>query len=134
MSQMRFSRTGRCLRARYRSWLAEWRNFAFALPSKRKIASPRPRRPGVFNLWVVCTGDLEMDQLLQAAAEYYVITVLGGCAVLGMVLKSFTMVLTGASRERSRREIAAYIAEGSITPDQGERLMRAEVNGMQRAA
>lgn len=29
------------------------------------------------------------------------------------------------ARERSRREIAAYIAEGSMTPEQGERLMRA---------
>ncbi|MBL8991428.1 MAG: hypothetical protein JNJ48_07605 [Phycisphaerae bacterium] len=28
-------------------------------------------------------------------------------------------------RERSRREIAAYIAEGSMTPEQGERLMNA---------
>ena len=27
-----------------------------------------------------------------------------------------------------RREIAAYIAEGSLTPDQGERLMRAGQN------
>jgi hypothetical protein len=29
------------------------------------------------------------------------------------------------AREYSRREIAAYIAEGSMTPEQGERLMRA---------
>lgn len=28
-------------------------------------------------------------------------------------------------REKSRREIAAYIAEGSLSPDQGEKLMRA---------
>ena len=28
-------------------------------------------------------------------------------------------------REESRREIAAYIAEGSMTPEQGERLMQA---------
>lgn len=28
-------------------------------------------------------------------------------------------------RERTRREIAAYIAEGSMTPEQGERLMKA---------
>ena len=34
------------------------------------------------------------------------------------------MVKTRA-RERSRREIAAYIAEGSMSPEQGERLMRA---------
>jgi hypothetical protein len=27
--------------------------------------------------------------------------------------------------EKSRREIAAYIAEGSMTPEEGERLMRA---------
>jgi hypothetical protein len=30
------------------------------------------------------------------------------------------------SRERTRREIAAYIAEGSMTPEQGERLMKAD--------
>ena len=29
------------------------------------------------------------------------------------------------SRERTRREIAAYIAEGSMTPEQGERLLKA---------
>lgn len=28
-------------------------------------------------------------------------------------------------RETTHREIAAYVAEGSMTPDQGERLMRA---------
>ncbi|MBA4028525.1 MAG: hypothetical protein C0475_05230 [Planctomyces sp.] len=28
-------------------------------------------------------------------------------------------------REKSRREIAAYIAEGSLSADQGEKLMRA---------
>ena len=75
-----------------------------------------------------------MEQLMQAAADYFVISVLGTCCVIGMVLKSVTMVLTSASRERSRREIAAYIAEGSIPADQGERLMRAEVNSMSRAA
>lgn len=34
-------------------------------------------------------------------------------------------VLKTNARERSRREIAAYIAEGSMTPEQGERLMKA---------
>jgi len=34
------------------------------------------------------------------------------------------MVVT-RSRERTRREIAAYVAEGSMTPEQGERLMSA---------
>lgn len=34
-------------------------------------------------------------------------------------------------REQSRREIAAYIAEGSMTPQDGERLMNA--GGVDRA-
>lgn len=28
-------------------------------------------------------------------------------------------------REETRREIAAYVAEGSMTPEEGERLLRA---------
>lgn len=34
-------------------------------------------------------------------------------------------VLTNRQRERSRREIAAYVAEGSMTPDDAERLLSA---------
>lgn len=69
-----------------------------------------------------------MQQLFDAAADYFVITVIGGCFVFGMVMKSLTTIFTTAARERSRREIAAYIAEGSMSPDQGERLIRADVN------
>jgi cbb3-type cytochrome oxidase subunit 1 len=76
-----------------------------------------------------------MEQLVEAAADYFVITVIGGCCVLGMILKAFTQIITTSSRERSRREIAAYIAEGSLTPEQGEKLIRADVNrGVNRAA
>jgi hypothetical protein len=38
------------------------------------------------------------------------------CATVDSILKNF-------ARERSRREIAAYIAEGSMTAEEGERLM-----------
>lgn len=76
-----------------------------------------------------------MHQLIEAASDYFVITVIGGCFVLGMILKALTQIVTTSSRERSRREIAAYIAEGSLTPEQGERLIRADVNrGASRAA
>jgi hypothetical protein len=40
-------------------------------------------------------------------------------------IRSFTSVLKTFARERTRREIAAFIAEGSMSPEQGERLMRA---------
>jgi chromate transport protein ChrA len=54
-------------------------------------------------------------------------------AIVGGLLIAATSMLTGmvvqiaktAERERSRREIAAYVAEGSITPEVAERLMAA---------
>lgn len=44
-------------------------------------------------------------------------------AIVGM--KTIGSVIRSQAREKSRREIAAYIAEGSMTPEQGERLMKA---------
>ncbi len=40
-----------------------------------------------------------------------------------VVIKSLTSVVKSLARERTRREIAAYIAEGTMTPEQGERMM-----------
>jgi hypothetical protein len=45
-----------------------------------------------------------------------IVAILSG--VIGGTVKS-------VARERTRREIAAYIAEGSMTPEQGEKLMKA---------
>ena len=49
----------------------------------------------------------------------------GGIAVTAIVAGAIKSVVTSNARERSRREIAAYIAEGSMTPEQGEKLMKA---------
>ena len=50
-------------------------------------------------------------------------SVLKGVAALQQVFQ--VIALIGNVTERTRREIAAYIAEGSMTPEQGERLMKA---------
>jgi hypothetical protein len=42
-----------------------------------------------------------------------------------VAIRTIAGIVTSVSRERSRREIAAFIAEGSMTAEQGERLMRA---------
>jgi len=42
------------------------------------------------------------------------------------ICRTISRIVQTIARERTRREIAAYIAEGSMTPDQGERLLRAE--------
>lgn len=45
--------------------------------------------------------------------------------ILIVLIRSVAGVITGVERERTRREIAAFIAEGSMTPEQGEKLMKA---------
>ncbi len=53
----------------------------------------------------------------------------GAIAIVAIVFTTVSSMVRATARERSRREIAAYIAEGSMTPDQGEKLMAA---GMKR--
>lgn len=45
--------------------------------------------------------------------------------VLVVLFRSVVGIVASVSKERTRREIAAYIAEGSMTPEQGEKLMKA---------
>jgi hypothetical protein len=46
--------------------------------------------------------------------------------IFGIVLvRTAYAMVRAVARERTRREVAAYIAEGAMTPEQGERLMRA---------
>lgn len=49
----------------------------------------------------------------------------GSVAIIAIVFSAVSSMVRSTARERSRREIAAYIAEGSMTPEQGERLMAA---------
>jgi len=58
-----------------------------------------------------------------------VVSVLCLAVLANSLIRAITSILTTQAKERSRREIAAYIAEGSISPEQGERLVRADVSG-----
>jgi hypothetical protein len=49
----------------------------------------------------------------------------GTVGIVAILAGAVTSIVRSMSRERSRREIAAYIAEGSMTPEQGEKLMAA---------
>ena len=46
-----------------------------------------------------------------------------GCSVAIIAIIAGTVA--SGQREKTRREIAAYVAEGNITPEDGERMMRA---------
>ncbi len=45
--------------------------------------------------------------------------------IIGTIARSARMTAINKEREQSRREIAAYVAEGSMSPEQAERLLAA---------
>ncbi|MGP1347496.1 MAG: hypothetical protein ACTS3F_12640 [Phycisphaerales bacterium] len=74
-------------------------------------------------LTVSSTG---IDRLMEAVADNWFWTVGLIIAVVAIVFGNVAGMVKSSTRERTRREIAAYIAEGSMTPEQGERLISAK--------
>ncbi len=70
----------------------------------------------------------EVINLLGDHMYIVVITVISLAVLANSLIKAVTSILDTQAKERSRREIAAYIAEGSLSAEQGERLVRADVS------
>lgn len=51
--------------------------------------------------------------------------IVGVIAVVAVVFGTVSSMVINSQRERTKREIAAYIAEGSMTPEQGEKILKA---------
>ena len=62
--------------------------------------------------------DTEMDINLSMII---LISIVGFLSMLGII----HMMSKSKEREQTKREIAAYVAEGSMTPEQGEALLNA---------
>ena len=63
--------------------------------------------------------------------QLFLVVAVGGGILVAIVAITFgciTRIIETRSREQSRREIAAYVAEGTISPDEGERLIAAGEN------
>lgn len=56
-----------------------------------------------------------------------IVAIVGGvlASIVSVISKSARGACETKEREATRREIAAYVAEGSMTPEEGERLLRA---------
>lgn len=56
-----------------------------------------------------------------------VVAISGGIAlvIVAIVFGAIRRMVMSSNLEKSRREIAAYIAEGSMSPEDGERLINA---------
>ena len=74
----------------------------------------------------------DLFELLDGHMYVVVILVISVAMLMNSGIRALTSILTTQAKERSRREIAAYVAEGSLSPEQGERLVRADVSAEAR--
>ncbi len=72
-------------------------------------------------------GQSETAEVIHLILDrgYFPWVLIVGAIVLTSLFKYVARAVTGVAREQSRREIAAFIAEGTMSSDQGERLMNA---------
>ncbi len=64
--------------------------------------------------------------LLFRNEEIFFTLIIAGAIVIVSITKVFFGTITKLAHERTRREIAAYIAEGSMTPEQGQQILAAK--------
>jgi hypothetical protein len=66
-----------------------------------------------------------MDGFLQGLGQNIGYLAIGGTFTISFIAMAVARVVAARARERSRRELAAYVAEGSITADEAERILSA---------
>ena len=67
--------------------------------------------------------DQVIKEILNSGSLIWIVGLILGA--LGIVFGALSAITKTLARERTKREIAAYIAEGSMTPEQGEKLLKA---------
>lgn len=74
--------------------------------------------------------DSGMEALFEFASkneEIIIMGIIGIVAIFWIGVATIFELVKNVMREKTKREIAAYIAEGSMTPDQGERILAAGI-------
>ena len=69
--------------------------------------------------------DLLVKRFLDA--EVFVPFLIAASIVVGIAIQSIRACIQTFARERSRREIAAYIAEGTMTAEDAERVLTSDI-------
>ncbi|MEM1166552.1 MAG: hypothetical protein AAGI30_09720 [Planctomycetota bacterium] len=70
-------------------------------------------------------------ELLQIVRDNLGLIATASVFLVWITMHYITSMVASRAAERTRREIAAYIAEGTMTPEQGERLLKAKVRSKQ---
>ena len=70
---------------------------------------------------------ITLAEIIDSSKLIPIIAIVGGLsiAMISIITGCVTAIARARLREQSRREIAAYIAEGTMTPEQGERILNA---------
>lgn len=70
------------------------------------------------------------ESLIEAMGDNIVVAIVFGVggvlAFIGIIFGSMVSMNKTKESEKSKRELAAYVAEGSMTPADAERLLRAD--------
>ena len=67
-----------------------------------------------------------LDHLFRMPNTIFVIGgLIATIAIIAIVFGAATKIIVGRSREQTKREIAAYVAEGSIDPDKAVAMLNA---------
>jgi hypothetical protein len=75
-----------------------------------------------------------MDGFLQGLGQNFGYLAIGGTFAISFIAMAAARVFAARARERSRRELAAYVAEGSMTADEAERILSAGTDAGGHAA
>ena len=62
----------------------------------------------------------------EATSDIVLYSVGGGIAIIAIIFGSVASIAKTDSREKTKREIAAYVAEGSITPDDAKKIIESK--------
>ena len=62
----------------------------------------------------------------EATSDIVLYAVGGGIAIIAIIFSTMSGVAKTQAREKTKRELAAYVAEGSITPDDAKKIIESK--------
>jgi hypothetical protein len=75
-----------------------------------------------------------MTEISDSVIGAFAVTGTFGIILTGIVAGTIKSTCRNRAREQTKREIAAYVAEGSISPDDAERILKADMPVWERGA
>jgi len=101
-------------------------------PTTLAFSSTEDRQMAISEMLCLADGAVQQDELIHRLMNedllvpVVAMTVGGVIAVVAIVFTTVRAMAVSRNREATRREIAAYVAEGSIDPDKAIAMLEAD--------